>query len=143
MLLTGKKIASTESTPEVVLDPNGVITVKGRSMNKNAVEFYSEIEKWIDIYISDPAELTCVYIYLEYLNGLNSMIFISLLKKISDVRLKNKEFIINWYFEEDDDDMLAHGEKISSILDLPINLIMISESIDENEKTGHQFARKG
>lgn len=61
------------------------------------------------------------------------MIFISLLKKISNVKLKNKELVINWHYEEDDEDILAQGENISSVLDIPINLIMTSESINDSE----------
>jgi len=137
MLLSGKNIAPTNSTPEVVLDPDGVIIIKGRSMNKNATEFYKQIESWIDVYINNPANLTRVDIYMEYFNGINSMIFTSLLKKISDIKLKDKKFIINWYYEEDDEDILAQGENISSVLDIPINLIKISESIDELEKQEH------
>ena len=126
MLLTRKNIAPTESTPEVVLDPDGVIIIKGRSMNINAGGFYEQIESWIDIYVHNPPDMTCVDIYLEYFNGVNSAIFNSLLKKISNVKLKNKELVINWYYEEDDDDILAQGENISSVLDIPINLILMT-----------------
>jgi hypothetical protein len=121
-----KNIAPTDSTPGVLLDPGGTIIIKGRSMNKNATEFYKQIESWIDIYVHNPADITCVDIYLEYFNGVNSIIFNSLLKKISKVRLKNKELVINWYYEEDDDDILAQGENISSVLDIPINLVLMS-----------------
>ena len=114
MLLTGKKIAATQSTPEVILDPDGVITIRGKSMNKNATEFYNQVDSWIDTYICNPADLTRVDIYMEYFNGSNSIIFNSLIRKISAVKLKNKEFVINWYYEEDDDDILAQGENISS-----------------------------
>ncbi len=131
MLLTRKNIAPTESTPEVILDPAGIIVIKGKSMNKNAAEFYTQIVRWIEAYINNPADLTSVDIYPEYFNGVNSMIFISLLKKISNVKLKNKELVINWHYEEDDEDILAQGENISSVLDIPINLIMISESIND------------
>jgi hypothetical protein len=131
MLLIRKNIASTESTPKVVLDPDGVIMIKGRLMNKNAAEFYKLIENWIDIYVSDPPDLTTVDICLEYFNGINSMIFISLLKKITEVKLKDKLVVINWYYEEDDEDILAQGENISSVLDIPVNLIMLSESEEE------------
>ena len=125
MLLSVKHIAPTNSTPGVFLDPGGTITIKGRSMNKNDAEFYKQIESWIDIYVHNPADTTCVDIYLEYFNGVNSIIFNSLLKKISNVKLKNKELVINWYYEEDDDNILAQGENISSVLDIPINLIML------------------
>jgi hypothetical protein len=127
MLLTAKNIAATQSTPQVILDPDGVIIIKGRSMNKNASGFYMQVENWIDAYVCNPAEVTRVDIYLEYFNSINSKIFIALLRKISEVRLKDKEFIINWHYEEDDEDILAQGENISSVLNIPVNLVMISE----------------
>ena len=126
MLLMMKNIAPTNNTPGVFLDPGGTIIIKGRSMNKNAAEFYKQIESWIDIYVHNPPDMTCVDIYFEYFNGVNSTIFNSLLKKISNVKLKNKELVINWYYEEDDDDILAQGENISSVLDIPINLILMT-----------------
>lgn len=128
MLLRGKEIAATDSTPKVVLNPDGVIIIKGRSLNKCADDIYVQIDNWIDDYLSDPAEITCVEINLEYFNGVNSKIFNSLLKKISNVILKNKKMVINWYYEEDDDNMMAKGENISFALNLPVNLIMIPVS---------------
>jgi hypothetical protein len=128
MLLIRKNISPTENTPKVVLDPDGIIMIKGRSMNKNAAEFYKQIEEWINIYVCNPADLTRVDICFEYFNGANSMIFTSLLRKITEVKLKDKQVVINWYYEEDDDDILAQGENISSVLNIPVNLIMFSES---------------
>jgi hypothetical protein len=128
MLLTWKEIEATESTPNVVLDPDGVIIIKGRSLNKNADDIYVQVDTWIDVYLSDPAEITRVEINLEYFNGVNSKIFNSLLKKISNVILMNKKMLINWYYEEDDENMLAQGENISLVLNIPINLIMIPVS---------------
>jgi hypothetical protein len=139
MLLTGKKIEATESTPEVVLDPNGVIRIKGRAMAKNAAEFYSQIEKWIDLYIINPADLTCICFYLEYLNSANSSVLITLMRKISNLKLTNKQLVINWYYEEDDDDILAHGEKISRLVDIPVNLIMMPEYEDVTGKPDYFF----
>jgi hypothetical protein len=131
MKLTRTIIGHTASTPKVVLDPEGVIMIKGRSMNKNAAEFFKQIEEWIDIYVSDPADLTTVDICLEYFNGVNSIIFISLLKKITNIKLKDKLVVINWYYEEDDDDILDQGENISSVLNIPVNFIMLSETDEE------------
>jgi len=131
MLIKAEKILSTKNTPEVVLNPEGIIIIRGRSMSENVAEFYKQIENWIDAYICNPADLTSVDIYLEYLNSVNSMIFISLLKKITSVKLKNKKFIFNWYYEEGDEDILEQGEYISSVLNVPFNFIMISESNDD------------
>jgi hypothetical protein len=131
MLIKGGKILSTKNTPEVVLNPEGIILISGRSMNENVAEFYKQIENWIDSYICNPADFTCIDICLEYLNSVNSMILISILKKISDIKLKDKKFVINWYYEEGDEDILEQGEYISSVLNVTFNFIMISESNDD------------
>jgi hypothetical protein len=130
MLIKGETILPTKNTPEVVLNPEGIIIIRGRLMNENVAEFYKQIEYWIDVYICNPADFTCVDICLEYLNRVNSMILISILKKISDIKLKDKKFVINWYYEEGDEDILEQGEYISSVLNVPFNFIMISESND-------------
>ena len=131
MLLTGKNIAPTNNTPEVILEPEGTIIFKGRSMHKNASEFYEETEEWIDNYLHNPAEMTRVEIYLEYFNSASSLIISSMLRRISSVQLMDKKFIINWYYEEDDDDILAQGENISQALNIPFNFIILTESLDQ------------
>jgi hypothetical protein len=124
-----KKILSTKNTPEISLSPDGIIKIQGRSMNGNITEFSKQIEDWVDEYICDPADLTCVDIYLEYFNRINLKIYISMLVKIASVILKNKKYIINWYYEEGDEDILEKGEYISSVLDIPFTYIKIDDPL--------------
>jgi hypothetical protein len=120
---------SEKNTPVVCLNPDGMITIKGRSLGGNIHSFHRQIDDWVEEYISNPADLTCVDVYLEYLKGFDLKIYISLLKRISSVRLKNKNCTINWYYEVGDDDILEMGECISLILNLPFNFIEISDPI--------------
>lgn len=122
-------ISSSKKTPEIILNPDGMISIKGRSMEGDWTEFSKLIEAWVDEYIGDPADLTCVDICLEYFNEINLYFYISLLKKIESVRLKNKNFIINWYYEEGDEDILEKGENISFILNIPFNFIKIHDPL--------------
>ncbi|MDO9579182.1 MAG: DUF1987 domain-containing protein [Bacteroidales bacterium] len=115
----------TKRTPEIILNPDGIIKIRGRSMIENVTEFSRQIEDWVDKYIRDPADLTCVDFYLEYLNTNNIKFYISLLKKIETIKLKNKKYVINWYYEEGDEDIIEKGEYISSVLDVTFNFIMI------------------
>jgi hypothetical protein len=124
------QILPTKHTPEISLNPEGIIKIRGRSMNGNVTEFYKPIENWIDPYICNSADLTGSDFCLEYSNCINSMIFIFLLKKFTYIKLKNKKFIINWYYEEGDEDILEQGEYISSILDVFFNFIMKSDHIN-------------
>jgi hypothetical protein len=129
MQLLEKKILSTKITPEISLNPDGVIKITGRSMDGNVTEFSAQLKDWIDEYICNPAELTRVDIYLEYFDEINLGIYISLLKKIESVKLKDKKYIINWYYEEGDEDILEKGENISSVLNIPFNFRMISDPL--------------
>jgi hypothetical protein len=128
-----KIILSTKSTPEISLNPEGIIKITGRSTKGNLEGFSAQIENWIDEYISNPAEITCVDIYLEYFDRINLIFYFSLLRKIESVKLKNKKYIINWYYEEGDEDILEKGENISSLLDIPFNFIMIGDPLINEE----------
>ena len=129
MLLTAKNIAPTKNTPEVILDPDGIIIIRGRSMIPNVTEFSDQIGDWIDLYICNPPECTSIDVYLEYLNTNNYKLYITILSKIETIKLKNKKYIINWYYDEGDEDIFEKGEYISSIAEVPFNFIMISDPL--------------
>jgi hypothetical protein len=130
MSLEKLQILPTKCTPAISLNPDGIIKIRGRYINgnKNVSELFKQTEEWIDEYIRDPADLTCVDIFLEYFNGINLNTYISILKKIESVNLKNKKYIINWYYEEGDEDILETGEYISLILHTPFNFIKVFDS---------------
>ncbi|MBK7710420.1 MAG: DUF1987 family protein [Bacteroidales bacterium] len=76
------KFTPTKYTPEIILNPEGKIKIKGRSIHENAVEFFAPVEDWISEYILAPANVTSVDISLEYFNSASAKIFIGLLQKI-------------------------------------------------------------
>lgn len=120
------KLEPTKNTPEILLNPEGIIKIKGRSIHENVTDFFSPVEDWITQYILNPASLTCVDMNLEYCNSASAKVLIHILQKITYVTLKNKKFVINWYYEEGDDDILERGEYFSAILDVPFNFIKLS-----------------
>ncbi|HUX57415.1 MAG TPA: DUF1987 domain-containing protein [Bacteroidales bacterium] len=120
------RISPTKNTPEIILNPEGIIRIRGRSIHEDVTEFFSPVEDWVSGYINTPAEVTCVDINLEYFNSASAKVFIHLLQKITYVALKHKKFIFNWYYEEGDEDILERGEYFASILDVPINFIKIN-----------------
>jgi hypothetical protein len=119
------KIPPTKNTPEVILQPSGIIKIRGRSIHENAAGFFVPVEEWILGYINNPADLTTVDMSLEYFNSASAKIFISILQKITYVTLKNKKFVINWYYEEGDEDIFERGEYFASILHVKINFVRL------------------
>jgi hypothetical protein len=120
------KISPTKNTPEILLNPDGTIRVRGRSIHENVTDFFAPVEDWITQYIIHPADLTCVDLNLEYCNSASAKVLIHMLQKITYVSLKDKKFIFNWYYEDGDDDILERGEYFAAILDVPFNFIKIN-----------------
>ncbi|HNW57939.1 MAG TPA: SiaC family regulatory phosphoprotein [Bacteroidales bacterium] len=89
------QIEGTQNTPEVVLDPSGLIKLSGRSLDICSLSFITSVDDWVDKYITSPADNTSVVIELDYLNRVNIRFFSSLLKKLNSVRLLNKKLVIN------------------------------------------------
>jgi hypothetical protein len=119
------RISPTKNTPEIMLNPIGTILIKGRSIHENVTDFFEPVEDWISEYIGAPAEVTSVDLSLEYFNSASAKVFIHLLQKISYVTLKRKKFVINWYYEDGDDDILERGEYFASVLDVRFNFIKL------------------
>ena len=117
------RFVPTKNTPEIILNPDGKIRIRGRSIHENAAAFFEPVEKWISEYVSSPANVTSVDLVLEYFNSASTKIFISILQKITHVTLKHKKYVINWYYEDGDEDILERGEYFSSVLDVPVNFI--------------------
>ena len=119
------KISPTKNSPEIILNPEGMIRIRGRSIHEDVTDFFAPVEDWVSGYIKVPAEVTCVDMNLEYFNSASAKVFVHLLQKITYVTLKHKKFIFNWYYEEGDEDILERGEYFSSVLDVPFNFIKI------------------
>ena len=117
------KILPAKNSPEILLNPNGTIRIKGRSIHENVAEFFEPVEAWIAEYIESPAEMTSVEMNLEYFNSASAKVFVPLLELLKHVALKNKKFIFNWYYEDGDEDIFERGEYFASILDVPFNFI--------------------
>jgi len=135
MLLKQKIISPTSSTPEVALDPKGMRKIEGRLIHQDLSEFFKQLEYWIDECINNPADQTSVDIHLEYLNGVNSIALVTFLKKITLIKQKDKKLIINLYYNEGDEDISEQYEFISSILNVPFNFVMISEPINNRQRS--------
>lgn len=119
-------IDGTTKTPAVKLDAeNGILEIKGRSIPENSIEFYKPIVDWLEDYAKKPVKRTQVNIQLEYFNTSSSKCILDVLKKLESIYKAKNEVIINWYYEEDDEDMLEAGEDYESIIRVPFKMVEI------------------
>lgn len=111
-------------TPFVSFDSQtGILELKGRSSPDNAVVFYEQVISYFDQYfVTGEAGDITINVGLEYFNTSSLKCIFQILRRIKDGAEKaSKTLEINWFYEEDDEDMLETGEDISSLLDMEFN----------------------
>lgn len=121
-------IEGTAKTPTVKFDASsGVMEIKGRSIPENSIEFYKPLVDWLDEYSNSANEKTEVNVQLEYFNTSSSKCILDVFKKLETINKGKSAVTINWYYEEDDEDMLEAGEDYQSIIRVPFEMIEIVE----------------
>ena len=129
-MLNDFNLLPTKDTPGFFLNPDGMLKVCGRGLYQNETEDIKQVMNWIDEYISNPAETTCLIIAFEYLNSFSATIIVSLLRKLTTVLLPSNKLVIQWYYEEDDEAMVEQGECISSTFNIPMDFICTDHYVD-------------
>lgn len=124
-------IEPSSLTPYVFFDTQtGILELKGRSSPDNAVIFYEQLMIFFDKYYElDPRDIT-INVGLEYFNTSSLKCIFQILRRIKDGADKSACALeINWFYEEDDEDMLETGEDISALLDIEFNFYSDSVGI--------------
>ena len=118
----------TPKTPYVRFDgEKGIIEIKGRSIPENSIEFYKPLIDWLEEYDGIGKDETAVNVQLEYFNTSSSKCILDIFKKLEILFKKGQKVEVNWYYEEDDEDMFEAGEDYQSIINIPFKMIEMEE----------------
>ena len=121
-------IEGTPKTPTVNFNASeGKLELLGRSIPENSVEFYGKLNQWIEEYGASPHQETVLEVKLEYFNTSSSKCILDLFKLLEKLNGKGTNVSVNWYYEEDDEDMQEAGEDYQAIIPLPFTLIEVEE----------------
>ena len=119
-------IEGTPKTPTVTFDTEkGFLEIKGRSIPENSIEFYKPIVDLLEKYATKPQAATNVNIQLEYFNTSSSKCILDVFKKLEGINKNGSKVMINWYYEEDDEDMLEAGEDYQAIINVPFKMVQV------------------
>ncbi len=123
------RIESTLKTPEVLFDPkNNVFEIKGKSVPDNAEDFYAPILEWVEDYMTNPVDNMLLKIDLEYFNISSSKRILFILYKLNELKEKNYDIKIQWYYNEEDEDMFEVGQDYAFMVKIPFDFISYSMS---------------
>jgi hypothetical protein len=118
-------LSGSPKTPEVNFSTSGELWLKGRSIPENSIEFYKPLMDWLEDYGKDPNANTVLNVQLEYFNTSSSKCILDLFKKLETI--SGSSLNVNWYYEEDDEDMLEAGEDYQAIIKVPFKMIEVEE----------------
>jgi hypothetical protein len=117
-------IIGTLKTPAIISDSEkGIIEIKGRSNPENSALFYKPVIEWAEQYSTNPKKKTVISIQLEHFNTSSSKCILDILKKLEPIKKANLDIMVNWYYEEDDEEMMEAGETYGTMTVIPFKLI--------------------
>lgn len=114
----------TRITPLIFFDPTrGLLELRGKSSPENSIQFYDGLISAIEDYARFGDRGLVANFKFEYFNTSSSKCLFDIFRKIIILRDRGFSISINWYYEEDDEDMLEAGEDYSDLLGVEFNYV--------------------
>jgi hypothetical protein len=98
-----------------------VLEMKGFAIPPNAHTFFIPIVEWAENYLKTNPVKTTVNISFKYLHTSAGKNLFELIKLLKQSEQSGHLLTINWYYEEEDEDMKQTGMDFSSILKMQFN----------------------
>jgi hypothetical protein len=117
-------IEPTKATPRVNFQPEGELKIEGRSLPEDPFTFYNPVLNWIRNYSGNEIVLD---LRLEYMNTASSKQIFTLLADLKD-NTSIKNHLINWHYEEGDEDALDTGKEFEQLVNIPFQFHEYAEA---------------
>ena len=117
-------LEATATTPRVTFDgESGYFEITGKSLPENSFEFYKPLLEWMDQYAEAPQIESTLVFKLEYFNTSSTAHFLRIIKKLEKVYKDGHTVVVQWYFDEEDEDMREAGKDFQLLVKMPIEII--------------------
>lgn len=123
-------ITRTSKTPFISLE-KGLFQFSGSCIPADAKRFYKPVLDWIKNYRVNNEIKTIVNFNFDYLDSASSKNIVTVLKILDSFNSLGQTVVINWYYEEGDEDMLHLGIHLKSMSKASFNFIEKERSMDE------------
>jgi len=119
------QIESSTYIPRVDFNAEtGVLEIEGESYHEYTLEFFQPIFEWLEEFLEEPEKEVTFNFKMTYFNTSSSRRFLEILNMLEEYQDEQEgEVVVNWYYEENDIDMLESGEEYQEDVELNFNLI--------------------
>lgn len=123
-------IEATTNTPRLDFQfDKGIFELKGNSFPEYAQEFFKENLQVFEKYSKNPLAKTVFNFKLIYINTGTNPPIEKIFNLLDDIANMGKEVEINWFYEEEDDDMEELGRYFQNYTDIKIHRISCEQII--------------
>ncbi|MBI4646458.1 MAG: DUF1987 domain-containing protein [Bacteroidia bacterium] len=112
--------------PEIILDAEtGKCSITGDSYLEDPLKFYLPVIEWLKKYIAEIKRPIEFNFKVEYFNTSSFRSFIDIITILKEYKDNGGAVIINWYVEEDDEDLKEDIEDFVLRTNMEINQVII------------------
>lgn len=101
----------------------GILELSGSSYPENTIDFFGPINEWIRNYIATYKKEITINFRLSYLNTSSTKCLLDIFETMDEYYKEGGKVKINWYYAEDDEDIMETGEELAEDFEYPIELI--------------------
>ncbi len=101
----------------------GLIEISGCSIVNDPKVFFKPIQKWTNDYLKDPPEETIIEIKIDFVDSASTKFLFEILKSFEKVASEKIKFKLNWYYDQNDPEILELGEILAGRLKINFNFI--------------------
>jgi len=118
-------IKATDYTPKIELDAqSGVFDIEGESYHDQTIVVYQPVIEWISQFIKE-ANVDVVFNFkMTYYNTITSRRFLEMFDLLEEYQERTKKnILINWFYGQNDVDILEGGKEFAIDTRLDFNFI--------------------
>ena len=117
-------IEPTKRSPWIVLEQEKMF-ILGRSIIENPGDFFEPVHKWMSARAKEKTDKLIINLSFDYVNTGSVKWLYILLRDMSEKTNMFENALINWYFEQGDDDMCELGFILRSLVNCPFTIIEV------------------
>lgn len=112
-------LEASERSPEIDFDFIGnVFTIRGESYPEDVPQFFGPVIQKLHSHFQSLQNADITFNFdLVYFNSTSAKIFMGLFETLEETAGNGNRVVVNWYYEEDDDNMEELGQEFGEDLE--------------------------
>lgn len=107
---------------------SGMIEMMGISYPQDAADFFTPVFEWLDTYMNEVGKSVELNLYIDYINTSSTKCLFDFIDNLEHYYKQGNGVQVNWYYEENDEDIKETGLEFQEDMEVPFNVIPYAKS---------------